>query len=160
MYSCSDRSFHPLLRLNFLLTFAQGWPLSTSLWLGAPFRRSAWTRCSRLSDLMSTPRGLTYSSYKVCRNKWYTGIRNRDLLFIQWLPYNDCLKTVFILHVFTFLFLGEFLLRLRHLEQSLLQALNEVKGRILDDDRWILYTIVIMVLFQARFCWGVQFIAP
>ncbi len=30
---------------------------------------------------------------------------------------------------------GEFLLRLRHLEQSLLQALNEVKGRILDDDR-------------------------
>ena len=35
----------------------------------------------------------------------------------------------------TFLVLGEFLLRLRHLEQSLLQALNEVKGRILDDDR-------------------------
>lgn len=32
---------------------------------------------------------------------------------------------------------GEFLLRLRHLEQSLLQALNEVKGRILDDDRWV-----------------------
>ncbi len=31
---------------------------------------------------------------------------------------------------------GEFLLRLRHLEQSLLQALNEVKGRILDDDRY------------------------
>ena len=30
---------------------------------------------------------------------------------------------------------GEFHLRLRHLEQSLLQALNEVKGRILDDDR-------------------------
>ncbi|CAI8017799.1 Cytoplasmic dynein 1 heavy chain 1, partial [Geodia barretti] len=32
---------------------------------------------------------------------------------------------------------GEFHLRLRHLEQSLLQALNEVKGRILDDDRII-----------------------
>lgn len=32
---------------------------------------------------------------------------------------------------------GEFLLRLRHLEQSLLQALNEVKGRILDDDRLV-----------------------
>lgn len=31
---------------------------------------------------------------------------------------------------------GEFMLRLRHLEQSLLQALNEVKGRILDDDRY------------------------
>ena len=31
--------------------------------------------------------------------------------------------------------LGEFHLRLRRLEQSLLQALNEVKGRILDDDR-------------------------
>ena len=30
--------------------------------------------------------------------------------------------------------LGEFLLRLRHLEKSLLQALNDVKGRILDDD--------------------------
>ena len=37
---------------------------------------------------------------------------------------------------FNFCFgLGEFHLRLRHLEQSLLQALNEVKGRILDDDR-------------------------
>ena len=32
-------------------------------------------------------------------------------------------------------YLGEFLLRLRQLEKSLLQALNEVKGRILDDDR-------------------------
>eukprot|EP00731_Ephydatia_muelleri_P024350 Em0016g621a len=32
---------------------------------------------------------------------------------------------------------GEFMLKLRHLEQSLLQALNEVKGRILDDDRII-----------------------
>lgn len=32
------------------------------------------------------------------------------------------------------LFLGEFQLRLRQLEKSLLQALNEVKGRILDDD--------------------------
>lgn len=30
--------------------------------------------------------------------------------------------------------LGEFQLRLRQLEKSLLQALNEVKGRILDDD--------------------------
>lgn len=29
---------------------------------------------------------------------------------------------------------GEFQLRLRQLEKSLLQALNEVKGRILDDD--------------------------
>lgn len=32
------------------------------------------------------------------------------------------------------LFVGEFQLRLRQLEKSLLQALNEVKGRILDDD--------------------------
>ncbi|XP_019853431.1 PREDICTED: cytoplasmic dynein 1 heavy chain 1-like isoform X1 [Amphimedon queenslandica] len=32
---------------------------------------------------------------------------------------------------------GEFLLRLRHLEKSLLTALNEVKGRILDDNRII-----------------------
>ena len=32
------------------------------------------------------------------------------------------------------LLLGEFQLRLRQLEKSLLQALNEVKGRILDDD--------------------------
>ena len=30
--------------------------------------------------------------------------------------------------------LGEFLLRLRHLEKSLLTSLNEAKGRILDDD--------------------------
>ena len=29
---------------------------------------------------------------------------------------------------------GEFQLRLRQLEKSLLQALNDVKGRILDDD--------------------------
>ena len=43
----------------------------------------------------------------------------------SWMSYN-----------FNFCFgLGEFHLRLRHLEQSLLQALNEVKGRILDDDR-------------------------
>ena len=34
-----------------------------------------------------------------------------------------------------YIFAGEFHLRLRHLEHSLLQALNEVKGRILDDDR-------------------------
>ena len=32
-------------------------------------------------------------------------------------------------------FPGEFHLRLRHLEKSLLQALNDAKGRILDDDR-------------------------
>ena len=30
---------------------------------------------------------------------------------------------------------GEFQLRLRQLEKSLLQALNDVKGKILDDDR-------------------------
>ena len=30
--------------------------------------------------------------------------------------------------------LGEFQLRLRHLEKHLLQVLNEAKGRILDDD--------------------------
>lgn len=35
------------------------------------------------------------------------------------------------------LFPGEFHLRLRHLEKSLLQALNDAKGRILDDDRII-----------------------
>ena len=29
------------------------------------------------------------------------------------------------------------MLRLRHLEKSLLQALNEVRGRILDDDRLV-----------------------
>lgn len=40
--------------------------------------------------------------------------------------------TVF-LH-FPILSSGEFQLRLRQLEKSLLQALNEVKGRILDDD--------------------------
>lgn len=33
--------------------------------------------------------------------------------------------------------LGEFALRLRHLEKSLLQALNDAKGKILDDDRYI-----------------------
>ena len=33
-----------------------------------------------------------------------------------------------------FILSGEFQLKLRHLEKSLLQALNEVKGRILDDD--------------------------
>ena len=29
---------------------------------------------------------------------------------------------------------GEYMLKLRHLEQSMLQALNEVKGHIVDDD--------------------------
>jgi hypothetical protein len=29
------------------------------------------------------------------------------------------------------------MLRLRHLEKSLLTALNDVKGRILDDDRFV-----------------------
>lgn len=33
-----------------------------------------------------------------------------------------------------FILSGEFQVRLRQLEKSLLQALNEVKGRILDDD--------------------------
>ena len=32
---------------------------------------------------------------------------------------------------------GEYQLRLRQLEKSLLQTLNDVKGRILDDDRII-----------------------
>ena len=37
---------------------------------------------------------------------------------------------------------GEFMLRLRHLEKSLLQALNEVRGRILDDDRSVVMCLV------------------
>ena len=43
-----------------------------------------------------------------------------------------------MIHSIAFLFvlkiLGEFQLRLRHLEKHLLQVLNEAKGRILDDD--------------------------
>lgn len=39
-----------------------------------------------------------------------------------------------MLKLFCSLRSGEFQLRLRQLEKSLLQALNEVKGRILDDD--------------------------
>ena len=45
---------------------------------------------------------------------------------------------------------GEFLLRLRHLEKSLLQALNEVKGKILDDDRLVLNEIQEFVMFVLR----------
>ena len=45
---------------------------------------------------------------------------------------------------------GEFLLRLRHLEKSLLQALNEVKGKILDDDRLVLNKIQEFVMFVLR----------
>lgn len=41
------------------------------------------------------------------------------------------------LRILWFSFPGEFHLRLRHLEKSLLQALNDAKGRILDDDRII-----------------------
>jgi dynein heavy chain 1, cytosolic len=37
-------------------------------------------------------------------------------------------------YITCFIFSGEFLLRLRQLEKSLLSSLNEVKGRILDDD--------------------------
>ena len=45
------------------------------------------------------------------------------------------MTTCYILNVCPFvLFAGEFQLRLRQLEKSLLQALNEAKGRILDDD--------------------------
>ena len=65
---------------------------------------------------MLMPRGLTYSSYKV-GEYWCSMMKGVVGMSIC------CLC------------LGEFLLRLRHLEQSLLQALNEVKGRILDDDR-------------------------
>ena len=42
--------------------------------------------------------------------------------------------------------LGEFHLRLRHLEKSLLQALNDVKGRILDDDRYFIGRSSIMMI--------------
>jgi len=35
-----------------------------------------------------------------------------------------------------FCVVGEFALRLRHLEKSLLQALNDAKGKILDDDQY------------------------
>ena len=38
------------------------------------------------------------------------------------------------MHVTWFTISGEYQQRLRHLEKSLLDALNEVKGRILDDD--------------------------
>ena len=43
-------------------------------------------------------------------------------------------ESEFIQLQFLFKNLGEFQLRLRHLEKNLLQVLNEAKGRILDDD--------------------------
>ena len=46
-------------------------------------------------------------------------------------------QALLTLTILWFSFLGEFHLRLRHLEKSLLQALNDAKGRILDDDRII-----------------------
>ena len=35
------------------------------------------------------------------------------------------------------LFSGEFRLRLRQLEKELLQALNDVRGKILDNDQYV-----------------------
>ncbi len=40
---------------------------------------------------------------------------------------------------------GEFALRLRHLEKSLLQVLNDSKGRILDDDRYMICYLQIAI---------------
>jgi len=45
---------------------------------------------------------------------------------------------------------GEFQLKLRHLEKSLLTALNEAKGRILDDDRYK-RLIEIQRLFNSKY---------
>ena len=47
--------------------------------------------------------------------------------------FSRCLQVASLVNIL--FFLGEFHLRLRHLEKSLLQALNDAKGRILDDDR-------------------------
>ena len=47
-------------------------------------------------------------------------------------------ENIYLSDIILFLFLyvaGEFHLRLRQLEKSLLQALNDTKGKILDDDR-------------------------
>ena len=41
---------------------------------------------------------------------------------------------------------GEFHLRLRHLEKELLQALNDSKGSILDDDKYVRFTRCILFL--------------
>ncbi|KRY43501.1 Dynein heavy chain, cytoplasmic [Trichinella spiralis] len=61
--------------------------------------------------------------------------KRSDLMKLQG---NNALNSIENLFISFFLFasneIGEFALRLRHLETSLLQALNDVKGRILDDD--------------------------
>ena len=44
---------------------------------------------------------------------------------------SDCFKVITCVLSYP----GEFQLRLRHLEKSLLQSLNDAKGNILDDDR-------------------------
>ena len=93
---------------------------------------------------MLMPRGLIYSSYKV-EQIMYTAYPEM-LAVVKFGGYKciqqNCqifpilLSQDFDLRVITsILFSGEFLLHLHHLEQSFFQALNEVKGRIRDNDR-------------------------
>lgn len=77
-------------------------------------------RCWSLRDQMLMPRDQTFWNYKV-------GIYIKTvLIMILWSC--TCICTLYLC------FSGEFQLKLRHLEKSLLQALNASKGKILDDD--------------------------
>lgn len=108
-------------RSNSLQIFAHAWPLWTSPWPVAVCRVSVWTRFWRLSDQTWTRSAQTCWSCRVSVMVFSAGWR--------WPLY-------LMMRAFTFCCVpsGEFQLRLRQLEKSLLQALNEVKGRILDDD--------------------------
>ena len=105
---------------------------------------------SQLSpDPVPEPGAQGWTTRRRCQEVWSAqAARYRELLVY-------IVKKVFYVQ---FLFLGEFLLRLRHLEQSLLQALNEVKGRILDDDRWVFCMHFFTEVFAyVYYCWKVQF---
>ena len=140
-------------RWSSLLTCVRGWLSSTSRSLEAVSRASVSTRSSRQSDQMWMLRDQTFSNCRVhlyshqCFRGWVFALHKFlmhpcslyvvcDVVACSYLLFISLSLSLSSLSPFSPLSCtGEFHLRLRHLEQSLLQALNEVKGRILDDDR-------------------------
>lgn len=126
-----DRPVTPSGRWSSRQTSAPGSPLSTSQSRAAVCRASVSMRSSKQKDPTWTRNALTSSSSKVqVLGTGGAGLLGADAsslcrLFGEEVSLQQTRHAVLP---------GEFQLRLRQLEKSLLQALNEVKGRILDDD--------------------------
>lgn len=124
-----DRPVTPPGRWSSRQTSAPASPLSTSRSRAAACRASVSTRCSKQRDPTWTRSAPTFSSSKVPVLGAVGGGASGDrrLGLVGSGAEVSLQRGVPVLP-------GEFQLRLRQLEKSLLQALNEVKGRILDDD--------------------------